>query len=56
MAHDHTLARSHAYHLTGTLMICITLFQTEGGYGVMPSDEFDGDPASVVLEFDPYAV
>jgi len=25
-------------------MICVTLFRTELGYGVVPSDEFDGDP------------
>jgi hypothetical protein len=25
------------------------------GYGVMPSDEFDGNPAGVILEFDPFA-
>ncbi|GJD94434.1 hypothetical protein [Methylobacterium iners] len=56
MAHDLTLARSYAYHLARTLMVCITLFQTDDGYGVMPSDEFDGDAATVVLEFDPYAI
>ncbi|MCE4226313.1 hypothetical protein HCU64_21420 [Methylobacterium sp. C25] len=55
MAHDLTLARSHAYHLARTLMVCILLFQSDSGYGVMPSDEFDGDPASVILEFDPFA-
>lgn len=55
MAHDLTLARSHAYHLARILMVCVTLFRSDGGYGVMPSDEFDGDPASVVLEFDPHS-
>ena len=54
MAHDLTLARSNAYHLARTLMVCVTRFRSEGGYGVMPSDEFDGDPASVILEFDPF--
>lgn len=54
MAHDLTLARSHAYHLAQSLMVCVTLFCSDGGYGVMPSDEFDGDPASVILEFDPH--
>ncbi|KIU27049.1 helicase [Methylobacterium radiotolerans] len=56
MAHDLTLARSHAYHLARTLTVCITLFQTDGGYGVMPSDEFDGDPATVVLDYDPWEI
>ncbi|MCJ2032069.1 MULTISPECIES: hypothetical protein [Methylorubrum] len=54
MAHDLTLARSSAYHLAQSLMVCVTLFVTDGGYGVMPSDEFDGDPASVIHEFDPH--
>ncbi|MEH3118216.1 MAG: hypothetical protein PGN25_11685 [Methylorubrum populi] len=55
MAHDLTLARSHAFHLARTLMVCVVLFQADGGYGAMPSDEFDGDSASVILEFDPFA-
>ncbi|MGN7126828.1 hypothetical protein [Methylorubrum thiocyanatum] len=54
MAHDLTLARSNAYHLAQSLMVCVTLFLSEGGYGVTPSDEFDGDPASIILEFDPH--
>lgn len=54
MAHDLTLARRHAYHLARTLMVCITLFRSDSGYGVVPSDEFDCDPASVILEFDPF--
>lgn len=55
MAHDLTRASSNAYHLSRTLMVCVTVVQSEGGYGVMPSDEFDGDPATVILEFDPFA-
>ncbi|MFY9294866.1 MAG: hypothetical protein WAP03_29910 [Methylorubrum rhodinum] len=55
MAHDLTLARSYAFSLAKTLMVCVTLFQTDGGYGVMTSDEFDGDPASVITEYDPFA-
>jgi hypothetical protein len=56
MAHDLILARSHAYHLARTLMVCVILFQTDGGYGVIPSDEFDGDSSYIILEFDPHAV
>ncbi|MGZ7870402.1 hypothetical protein ACXR8U_32760 (plasmid) [Methylobacterium radiotolerans] len=56
MAHDLNLARSHAYHLARTLMVCVVLFRTDGGYGVMPADEYDGEPATVIVEFDPHAV
>lgn len=56
MAHDLILARSHAYHLARTLMVCVILFQTDGGYGVIPSDEFDGNSFYIILEFDPHAV
>jgi hypothetical protein len=37
-------------------MVCIVLFQVEGGYGVMPSAEFDGDVESVICEYDPFAL
>jgi hypothetical protein len=36
MAHDPTLARSHAYHLARTLMVCMTLFQSDN---VLRSEE-----------------
>ena len=35
-------------------MVCITVFKAGTGYGVMPTAEFDGDPAAVVHEFDPF--
>jgi hypothetical protein len=36
-------------------MVCITVFKCgNGDFGVMPSNEFDGDPASIVHEFDPF--
>ena len=37
-------------------MVCVVLFRTDGGYGVMPADEYDGEPATVIVEFDPHAV
>lgn len=55
MSQNLTLAQDHAWNLAKTLMVCITLFKSDGGYGVLPSDEFDGDPASVIHEYDPYA-
>ncbi len=54
MANDLALARNHALALSRTLMVPISVFQTEFGYAVLPSDEFDGDQASLIVEFDPF--
>ena len=56
MANNFDLAGQVALDLAKTLMICVTLFKTELGYGVLPSDEFDGDPTTVIHEYDPYAL
>lgn len=50
-----TTAQKLAWNLATTLMVGVVLFQTPDGYGVMPETEFDGDPASVVHEYDPFA-
>ena len=55
MSDNLNLAQNFAWNLAATLMACITLFRTEGGYGVVPSAEFDGDPDTVVAEYDPLA-
>ena len=55
MANNLQRAGQVALDLARTLMICVTVFKTELGYGVVPSDEFDGDPATIVCEYDPYA-
>jgi hypothetical protein len=55
MSHNLTLAQTHAWALAKTLMVCVTLFESDGGYGVLPADEFDGDPASILFEYDPFA-
>jgi hypothetical protein len=49
-----SLAQRNAWSLAKTLMICVTLFKTDGGYGVMPSGEFDGHPSTVIHEYDPW--
>ncbi len=49
-----SIAQKNAWSLARTLMVCITLFKAGSGYGVVPSAEFDGDPAAVVHEFDPF--
>lgn len=54
MSHDLALARSHAFHLAQTLMVPVVLFRSEGLLGTLPLDEFDGDEASILAEFDPF--
>ncbi len=49
-------AHLRAWNLANTLMVCMIVFQDgNGGYSVMPTDEYDGDPAEVMHEFDPYS-
>lgn len=49
------LAQKNAWSLARTLMVCITVFKAGSGYGVVPSAEFDGDPATVLHEYDPWS-
>ena len=55
MSHDLNLARRHALSLAKTLMVCVTLFKGDLGYGAVPSGEFDGDPGTMIHEYDPFA-
>lgn len=50
-----SLAQRNAWSLATTLMVCVVLFQADGGYGVMPTADFDGDPSTIVHEYDPFA-
>ena len=43
MAHDLSLAQSHAFHLCNDLMVPITLFKSGSEFGVLPSDELDDE-------------
>ena len=54
MSHDLSLAQSHAFQLARTLMAPVTLFQVDGEFGVMPSDELDDADVVVVHEYDPF--
>ena len=54
MSHNLNLARRYALDLAKTLMVCVTLFKGDLGYGVVPSDEFEGDPATIIHEYDPF--
>ena len=54
MADNLELAGKVALDLSRTLMICMTLFKSDGGYAVLPSEDFDGDPETVIYEYDPF--
>lgn len=54
MSHDLFLAQSHAFQLARTLMVPVTLFEVDGAFGVMPSDELDDADLIVVHEYDPH--
>jgi hypothetical protein len=51
-----TFAHARGWNLATTLMVCVTVFHAgDHDYGVMPSEEYDGDPAEIVHEFDPFS-
>lgn len=56
MSQTLSAAQSRAWNLATTLMVCITLFRAGHEFGVMPSAEFDGDPLTVIFEYDPFAI
>ena len=48
------IAQAFAAELAFTLMSVVTLFRTDRGYYAMPASEFDGDPETVVRDYDPF--
>ncbi|WP_176536667.1 MULTISPECIES: hypothetical protein [Sinorhizobium] len=55
MSHDLSLAQSHALQLSRDLMVPVTLFEVDGEYGVLPSDEIDADDdLAIVHEYMPW--
>ena len=55
MSHDLSRAQSHAFQLSRDLMVPVTLFEVDGEYGVLPSDEIDADDdLAVVHEYMPW--
>jgi hypothetical protein len=56
MSHNLSLAQNHAFNLSRTLMVPVTLFEVDGEFGVMPSDELDDADVEVIHEYDPYQV
>ncbi len=56
MSHDLVLAQSHAFQLSRDLMVPVTVFEVDGEYGVLPSDEIDAsDDLAVIHEFHPWS-
>ena len=54
MAQDLALAQRHAFALSRTLMVPITLFRSGNEFGVLPSDELDDeDDLEIVHEYVP---
>lgn len=51
-----TLAQSHAWNLARTLMACIVVVRIdETLFGVVEAREYDGNPAAIVREYDPFS-
>ncbi|WP_211852551.1 hypothetical protein [Plastoroseomonas hellenica] len=49
-------AHAFAFSLATTLMATIIIFQAgDGTLSVTPACEYDGDPAAIVHEIDPFA-
>ncbi|WP_195180514.1 hypothetical protein [Mesorhizobium sp. INR15] len=44
--------QNHAYQLSRTLMVPVTLFQVDGEYGVLPSAELEDGDIQTIAEFD----
>lgn len=50
------LAQRNAWSLSRTLMTIVVVFRIEGSkFGVAEASEFDGEPSSIVREYDPFA-
>ena len=56
MSHDLSLAQSNAFELARILMAPVTLFQVDGEYGVMQSDELDDADVIVVHDYDSFEI
>jgi len=48
-------AHTFAFSLASTLMVAIVIFRAgDGSLSVVPANEYDGDSAAIVHEFDPF--
>ena len=49
------LAQSYAWNLARTMMASIVIFRiNDKTFGVAEAREYDGDPQSIVREYDPF--
>jgi hypothetical protein len=56
MSHNLILAQNNAFNLAQMLMAPVTLFQNDGQFGVMPSNEYDGEEETVIHVYDPFEI
>ena len=56
MSHDLSLAQNHAFNLSRTLMIPVTLFEVDGEFVARHHAELDAADVEVIHEYDPYQV
>ena len=56
MSQSLSLAQDVAWNLATTLMVCVTLFKADIGFGVLPTSKFDGGPDSVIHDYDSICV
>ncbi|MBB3458792.1 hypothetical protein FHT86_007118 [Rhizobium sp. BK313] len=55
MSHDLSLAQAYAFQLSRDLMVPVAVFEVDGEYGALPSDEIDADDdLAIVHEFLPW--
>jgi hypothetical protein len=48
-------AHAFAFSLATTLMVAIIIFRAgDGSLSVVPANEYDGDIAAIIHEFDPF--
>lgn len=51
------LAFANGWNLAITLMVCVVVFHADAGnFGVMLAAEYDGDPAAVIHDYDPWEI
>jgi hypothetical protein len=48
-------AHASAFRLATTLMVAIIIFRAgDGSLSIVPANEYDGDTAAIIHEFDPF--
>ncbi|WP_334150414.1 hypothetical protein [Hyphomicrobium sp.] len=48
-------AHAFAFSLATSLMVAIVIFRAgDGSFSVVPANEYDGDTAAIIHEFDPF--